>query len=263
MKPDPIDQLLSQIQSSHPAPLATPMATPQPNASSHPDLKTTTNSIDQLLSELDQLDQSYPPASSAAEGTAPVQPTSPVTNPQFSALLHSPENPLSPVKQPPNQSANQLPKQTKNYSSIAPSNHSANHSEIYSENYPASHSEIHSKNILQDDSPSSPSSPSSPDSPSSPGSPDSTERLLAEIQHLYTEQDRQQRQQHQQAAIIAAQQQAIRQQQHRMKVMQQAQTWLRALDANTSEAAWFEEFATKYNSRVEAAIDFLGLSWQE
>jgi hypothetical protein len=47
-----------------------------------------------------------------------------------------------------------------------------------------------------------------------------------------------------------------------MKVMQQAQTWLRTLDANTSEAAWFEEFATKYDSRVEAAIDFLGLSWE-
>jgi hypothetical protein len=53
-------------------------------------------------------------------------------------------------------------------------------------------------------------------------------------------------------------QQASEQQRQRER-LRQAEAWLRSIDLQTGESAWFEEFATKYESRVDAAMDYLGL----
>lgn len=54
-------------------------------------------------------------------------------------------------------------------------------------------------------------------------------------------------------------QQAEQRRQRSIAVMQQAEEWLKRLDPYSGEASWFEEFAAKYESRLEAAIDYLGL----
>ncbi len=43
---------------------------------------------------------------------------------------------------------------------------------------------------------------------------------------------------------------------HRQKV-RQAQVWLKKLDKNSDERFWFDQFAFKYSSRIDAAIDYL------
>jgi len=43
---------------------------------------------------------------------------------------------------------------------------------------------------------------------------------------------------------------------HRQKV-RQAQVWLKKLDKNSDERYWFDQFAFKYASRIDAAIDYL------
>ncbi|NJS08868.1 MAG: hypothetical protein HC789_00080 [Microcoleus sp. CSU_2_2] len=43
---------------------------------------------------------------------------------------------------------------------------------------------------------------------------------------------------------------------HREKV-RQAQVWLKNLDKNSDERFWFDQFAFKYSSRIDAAIDYL------
>lgn len=43
---------------------------------------------------------------------------------------------------------------------------------------------------------------------------------------------------------------------HRQKV-RQAQVWLKNLDKNSDERYWFDQFAFRYSSRIDAAIDYL------
>ncbi|MBC6434597.1 hypothetical protein FM036_30330 [Nostoc sp. HG1] len=43
---------------------------------------------------------------------------------------------------------------------------------------------------------------------------------------------------------------------HRQKV-RQAQVWLKKLDKNSDERYWFDQFAFRYSSRIDAAIDYL------
>ena len=43
---------------------------------------------------------------------------------------------------------------------------------------------------------------------------------------------------------------------HRQKV-RQAQVWLKKLDKDSDERYWFDQFAFKYSSRIDTAIDYL------
>lgn len=43
---------------------------------------------------------------------------------------------------------------------------------------------------------------------------------------------------------------------HRQKV-RQAQVWLKKLEKNSDERYWFDQFAFRYSSRIDAAIDYL------
>lgn len=86
-----------------------------------------------------------------------------------------------------------------------------------------------------------------------------SDALLNDLKIQYQEQDRVEalkRQEQQQAEQIRHEQ---RQRKKRTQAIQHAEAWLKALDPRSGEAAWFEEFASKYESRVDAAIDYLGL----
>ncbi len=85
------------------------------------------------------------------------------------------------------------------------------------------------------------------------------DNLLSDLQAIYTEQDRAIEQTQQQEREAEQRRQTALRRQQAAKIKRQAQDWLDKLDAKSSEAAWFEEFAAKYESRIAAAIDFLGL----
>jgi len=89
-----------------------------------------------------------------------------------------------------------------------------------------------------------------------------TANLLADIKALYQAQDQTAALQQQAERAAARHRQETLRQQRREKLVRQAETWLKTLDARSGEAAWFEEFAAKYSSRVEAAIEYLNLEAQ-
>lgn len=88
--------------------------------------------------------------------------------------------------------------------------------------------------------------------------------ILHQVKAQYEEHDRQLSQQ-QQAEQAAKQQQELdrqhRQQQlreqRRAEIAKTAQQWLKQLKPNSEEGRWFDEFACNYESRLEAAIDYL------
>lgn len=98
----------------------------------------------------------------------------------------------------------------------------------------------------------------------------STDRLLDDLKAQYAEHDRAEAlKQQEQRRVEALKQQAQLQQEQRRQaelkrqkhraILQQAEEWLKRLDPRSGEAIWFEEFAAKYESKLEAAIDYLGL----
>lgn len=89
---------------------------------------------------------------------------------------------------------------------------------------------------------------------------DSTDDLLTEIKAIYQEYDRAEDLRTQQQRQEEQRRQAMLERQRQAVIVKKAEAWLKTLDAKSSEAAWFEEFASKYASRVEAAIDYLGLN---
>ncbi len=88
---------------------------------------------------------------------------------------------------------------------------------------------------------------------------ESADRMLAELKSLYQEQDQAAALRQQEALQIEQERQETLKRQRQGAINRQAQNWLNALDPASGEAAWFDEFAAKYNSRLAAAIDYLGL----
>ncbi|WP_341733778.1 hypothetical protein [Microcoleus sp. EPA2] len=56
--------------------------------------------------------------------------------------------------------------------------------------------------------------------------------------------------------ILQQEQQQVEVKTHREKV-RQAQVWLKNLSKDSDERFWFDQFAFKYSSRIDAAIDYL------
>lgn len=98
----------------------------------------------------------------------------------------------------------------------------------------------------------------------------STDRLLDDLKAQYVERDRAEALKHQEKLRVEAlkhqaqlqqeqrRQAELKRQKHKA-ILHQAEEWLKRLDPRSGEAIWFEEFATKYASKLEAAIDYLGL----
>jgi len=94
------------------------------------------------------------------------------------------------------------------------------------------------------------------------------DQLLSHVQRQYAEQDRLQTLQQEQERLEAERQyqQAERDKQRRLEALQQqrranlahqAEAWLKQLKPRSEEGLWFEEFACNYESRLEAAIEYL------
>jgi hypothetical protein len=85
----------------------------------------------------------------------------------------------------------------------------------------------------------------------------SLDNLLVEVKEQYKEQDRSEELRKQQEL----QQEKIRQQKLKAQQLEelktQAKVWLEKLEPLSSEGLWFEKFAEKYPSKLEAAIDYL------
>jgi hypothetical protein len=94
------------------------------------------------------------------------------------------------------------------------------------------------------------------------------DHLITQLGDHYAARDQAERLQHEQALKAAEleQQRQTQAQQQRLEALRvkrrgeltlQAQKWLKALNPKSSEGLWFDEFACAYNSRLEAAIDYL------
>lgn len=88
----------------------------------------------------------------------------------------------------------------------------------------------------------------------------STDHLLDHLKTKYQEHDRAEELKRQEQLRAEQRRQEELKRQKRAAVTKQAEEWLKKLDPRSGEAVWFEEFAAKYPSRVDAAIDYLGLA---
>jgi type IV secretory pathway VirB10-like protein len=107
--------------------------------------------------------------------------------------------------------------------------------------------------------PQNPISVSQPTPPPAPRRDGAIDNLLADMKSTYQEQDRAEALKQQQQWQEEQRQQQAASRQKQAVLMKQAEEWLKNLDIRSGEGAWFEEFAAKYPSRVEAAIEYLGL----
>jgi len=100
--------------------------------------------------------------------------------------------------------------------------------------------------------------PASPAPPTRSRSPqDPIESLLAEVKGQYETQDAAVQEVQRQQLAAEQQRQAQLQQARRAAVSRTAETWLKNLDPLSTEGLWFNQFAEKYTSKLEAAIDYL------
>ncbi|BAU08181.1 salt stress protein, Slr1339 family [Fischerella sp. NIES-3754] len=93
--------------------------------------------------------------------------------------------------------------------------------------------------------------------PQSPKSASLIDKLLEEVKSDFEELDQAEKLRIQQEL----EQKRIRQEQikaqRREALKQHAQDWLAKLDSFSPEGLWFERFAERYSSKLEAAIDYL------
>ena len=81
--------------------------------------------------------------------------------------------------------------------------------------------------------------------------------LLEDLKEEYQAKDREIQQRKQQALEEQKRREQQKKQRRRQALKKEAQKWLQNLDINTDEGLWFEEFSYAYDSKLEAAIDYL------
>lgn len=106
-------------------------------------------------------------------------------------------------------------------------------------------------------------SPLNPPSGGAPATPN-LDALLSQVkadldQQTQFELAQQQAQQQEELRQAELKRQRLEQlkQQRRAALQNAAQTWLKQLKPNSDEGRWFAEFACNYDSKLEAAIDYL------
>ncbi len=92
-----------------------------------------------------------------------------------------------------------------------------------------------------------------PKKSSSSKNPSNSDNLIKDLQ----QEDRVERERKQQEIIAQKQKQQDKQRRRTEALKQKAREWLNNLDSKSDEGLWFEEFAYAYESRLEAAIDYL------
>ena len=81
--------------------------------------------------------------------------------------------------------------------------------------------------------------------------------LIQELKGEFEEKKKEEEIRKQQQLIEAKKQEDLRRQRRRKALSKKAEEWLKKLDPNTEEGLWFEEFSYAYESKLEAAIDYL------
>ena len=83
------------------------------------------------------------------------------------------------------------------------------------------------------------------------------DNFLADLKGEYQAQQREEQQRKQKELAIQQQREQERAKRRRQALKQEAQEWLKNLNLNSDEGLWFEEFSYSYDSKLEAAIDYL------
>jgi hypothetical protein len=81
--------------------------------------------------------------------------------------------------------------------------------------------------------------------------------LVKELKNEFEEKKKEEKIRQEQELIEAKKQEEIRLKRKREGLRKKAEEWLKKLDPNTDEGLWFEEFSYAYESKVDAAIDYL------
>lgn len=91
----------------------------------------------------------------------------------------------------------------------------------------------------------------------SQSSPKVEDNWVKELKAEYQEKQQVEEQRKQEDLAEAQRLQEQRRQRRRQALTHQAQEWLKKLNPKSEEGIWFEEFSYSYNSKLEAAIDYL------
>ena len=86
---------------------------------------------------------------------------------------------------------------------------------------------------------------------------DFNNNLLEDLKEEYQAKDKEAQQRKQQELQEQQRREEQKKQRRRQALREEAQKWLQNLDLNTDEGLWFEEFSYAYDSKLEAAIDYL------
>lgn len=102
-----------------------------------------------------------------------------------------------------------------------------------------------------------PQSPTVPQPRSEPVAPQPAPNLLETMRAEHEQQQAEAKLEQQRQAQQKQRRLEQLKQQRRAELTEKATQWLRELDPKSSEGRWFEEFSCNYESRLEAAIDYL------
>jgi acetylglutamate synthase len=81
--------------------------------------------------------------------------------------------------------------------------------------------------------------------------------LISQVQQEFQEKEKIEQQRQQQQLQEEKQRQQKQEQRRRQELEKQAKEWLKNLKPNSDESVWFTEFSYAYESKLEAAIDYL------
>ena len=83
------------------------------------------------------------------------------------------------------------------------------------------------------------------------------DNLIKDLQAEYQAKEQEEQQRRQQELIEQQKREQAKAKRRREALRQEAQEWLKNLNLNSDEGLWFEEFSYSYDSKLEAAIDYL------
>ena len=81
--------------------------------------------------------------------------------------------------------------------------------------------------------------------------------LIESLKEEYQAQEREEQKRRQQELAARQKREQEKEKRRRQALRQEAQEWLKNLNLNSDEGLWFEEFSYSYDSKLEAAIDYL------
>ena len=94
-------------------------------------------------------------------------------------------------------------------------------------------------------------------SSSNRATPPINDNLIKDLQAEYQAKEQEEQQRRQQELIEQQKREQAKEKRRREALRQEAQKWLKNLNLNSDEGLWFEEFSYSYDSKLEAAIDYL------